>query len=88
RIERIEVVKGPSSALYGADALGGVVNIITRRGGSELGGTLGMRADSEGNAETFARGGWTLGALQGESGAGYDRLRAYDLNEATPSEDG
>lgn len=31
RIERIEIVKGASSALYGADALGGVVNIITRR---------------------------------------------------------
>ena len=28
-IERIEVVKGPSSALYGSDALAGVVNIIT-----------------------------------------------------------
>jgi vitamin B12 transporter len=31
-IERIEVVKGPRSALYGTDAIGGVVNIITRRG--------------------------------------------------------
>ncbi|UCD19037.1 MAG: TonB-dependent receptor [candidate division WOR-3 bacterium] len=30
-IERIEVVKGPVSSLYGANALGGVVNIITRR---------------------------------------------------------
>ncbi len=29
-IERIEVVRGPMSSLYGADALGGVVNIITR----------------------------------------------------------
>ena len=29
-IERIEVVKGPSSALYGSDALAGVVNIITK----------------------------------------------------------
>jgi vitamin B12 transporter len=31
-IERIEVVKGPRSALYGTDAIGGVVNIVTRRG--------------------------------------------------------
>lgn len=29
-VERIEIVKGPVSALYGADALGGVVNIITK----------------------------------------------------------
>jgi len=31
-IERIEVVKGPRSSLYGTDAIGGVVNVITRRG--------------------------------------------------------
>jgi outer membrane receptor for ferrienterochelin and colicins len=30
-IERIEVVRGPMSTLYGADAIGGVVNIVTRR---------------------------------------------------------
>lgn len=30
-IERIEVLKGPASALYGSEAIGGVVNIITRR---------------------------------------------------------
>jgi vitamin B12 transporter len=34
-IERIEVVKGPRSALYGTDAIGGVVNVITRRGARE-----------------------------------------------------
>jgi outer membrane cobalamin receptor len=31
QIERIEIVRGASSALYGADALGGVVNIITKK---------------------------------------------------------
>lgn len=35
QIERIEVLKGPASALYGANALGGVVNIITK-GASEV----------------------------------------------------
>ncbi|MFZ2508521.1 MAG: TonB-dependent receptor [Steroidobacteraceae bacterium] len=30
-IERVEIVKGPRSTLYGSDALGGVINIVTRR---------------------------------------------------------
>lgn len=30
-VERIEIVRGPVSSLYGSDALGGVINIITRR---------------------------------------------------------
>ncbi len=33
-IERIEIIRGPASSLYGSDAMGGVINIITRTGTS------------------------------------------------------
>jgi outer membrane receptor for ferrienterochelin and colicin len=39
-IERIEVVRGPMSTLYGSDALGGVINIITKKSTDKLTGTL------------------------------------------------
>lgn len=35
RIERVEVIKGPASVLYGSEAIGGVVNIITKKGGDK-----------------------------------------------------
>ncbi|TDS88205.1 outer membrane receptor for ferrienterochelin and colicins [Rahnella sp. BIGb0236] len=63
-IERIEVVRGPMSSLYGSDALGGVVNIITRKVGTKWHGTLSAdttvqehrdRGDS-GNGNFFASG--------------------------------
>ncbi|HEY1707033.1 MAG TPA: TonB-dependent receptor [Rhizomicrobium sp.] len=34
-IDRIEVLRGPQSTLYGSDAMGGVVNILSRRGGDQ-----------------------------------------------------
>lgn len=39
-IERIEVVRGPMSSLYGSDAMGGVINIITRKVGQEWSGSI------------------------------------------------
>jgi vitamin B12 transporter len=32
QVERIEILRGPASSLYGADAVGGVIHIVTRRG--------------------------------------------------------
>lgn len=42
QIERVEVLKGPASAIYGSDAIGGVVQIFTRKGGSTLSADLGL----------------------------------------------
>lgn len=39
-IERIEVIRGPMSTLYGSDAMGGVINIITKRVANEWGGSI------------------------------------------------
>lgn len=39
-IERIEIVRGPMSSLYGADAMGGVINVITRKVAKEWGGEV------------------------------------------------
>ncbi|MDF3835915.1 TonB-dependent receptor [Cupriavidus basilensis] len=39
-IERIEIVRGPMSSLYGADAMGGVINVITRKVPKRWGGTI------------------------------------------------
>ncbi|PAX16055.1 TonB-dependent receptor [Vandammella animalimorsus] len=39
-IERIEVIRGPMSSLYGSSALGGVINIITKKQGMQWSGSL------------------------------------------------
>ncbi|MFN3302167.1 MAG: TonB-dependent receptor domain-containing protein [Roseateles sp.] len=43
-VERIEVVRGPMSSLYGSDAIGGVVNIITRKVGTRWRGSVRLDA--------------------------------------------
>ncbi len=41
-IERIEVIRGPMSSLYGSDAVGGVINIITKKDFSKFSGNVGI----------------------------------------------
>ena len=72
-IQRIEVVRGPGSALYGADAFNGVINIITKKPGegkSGLAGAYGSEATTHGSLWASGR----EGDLGWRMAAGYDYL--------------
>lgn len=49
-IERIEILRGPQSALYGSDAMGGVINIVTRKGAGNPKASLTIEGGSYGTA--------------------------------------
>ena len=56
-IEKIEVVRGPGSALYGADAFNGVINIITKKPGEGRSGvTVGAGTSNEVHGNVWATG--------------------------------
>lgn len=89
-IERIEVLRGPGSVLYGSDALGGVINVVTRPAcdapritGSLVGdtavagGAAGLRASHSGDALCLS-GGATLRTFDDLNGGG-------DLGKQAPS---
>jgi vitamin B12 transporter len=56
QIERIEIVRGPRSSLYGADAIGGVIQVFTRRGEGDAGvrGRAAIGSGSHGLGEASA----------------------------------
>jgi len=73
-VERIEILYGPASSLFGADAVGGTVNIITRQESSESaaieGGSFGLAA-GRGQAD-FQR-----GTLRESAGVSFDRSDGF-----------
>lgn len=58
-ISRIEVIRGPGSAVYGADAFSGVINIITRDATENQKGAAGVRIGSFNSRDTWVRKGFT-----------------------------
>lgn len=62
-VARIEVIRGPGSALYGADAFSGVINVITKTAAQIRGTEYGLRAGSFNTRDAWIQHGGKLGDL-------------------------
>ncbi len=83
-IERIEVIRGPMSTLYGSDAMGGMVNIITKKIPEKWGATLSLEAnipESKTYQSTYQASFYAAGALSKKVGMNF-RLRDLYRSEA------
>ena len=81
QIERIEIVRGPRSGLYGSEAIGGVIQIFTRRGGGPLTPTFsaGIGSDETWRTSVGLSGGgentWFSATLSGLETEGFNACR-------------
>ncbi len=79
---QVEVIKGAASALYGPSALGGVINLVSRRPGAEPQGELLLNATSRDGQDATAYAASPLnGSLSASLTAGFDRQTRQDLND-------
>jgi vitamin B12 transporter len=79
-VDRIEVVRGPQSALWGSDALAGVINVITRQPTSEF--SAGGFAEG-GAFDTYSLGGRVAGEILGtRAGLSLSRINSNGTNSS------
>jgi outer membrane receptor for ferrienterochelin and colicins len=84
-VERVEIVRGPTSSLYGSEALAGVVNLITETPDAPLGGQVRTRYGTHGTVDVSARLDGERGPWQGSVFVDRYRTGGYDLAPGTLS---
>jgi outer membrane receptor for ferrienterochelin and colicins len=82
-VERIEVIRGPMSTLYGSEALGGVANLITRKPKDRWTGSLGVTAADLQEGDGGGRNGASL-FVAGPVGGGVDLRLTADSQRISP----
>lgn len=75
QVERIEILRGPASAVYGADAVGGVVNVVTRTGSDRW--QARVEAGSASSASAALTGAYGGEGTRVYAGAGHDRSEGH-----------
>ncbi len=83
-VARIEIIRGPGSALYGADAYSGVINVITKTAADTPGSEFGLRAGSFATWDTWVQHGGKMGP---GNVAAYLRLGSTDGAKETITAD-
>jgi vitamin B12 transporter len=79
-VARIEVLRGQQSALYGSDAIGGVINYVTLSGREAPGGRVRVEGGSFGTTEASARYAGVAGALDYAVSAGYSNIDGFPVS--------
>ncbi len=82
-IEQIEIVKGPSSALWGSNALAGVINIITEKGSKPFTLDVNGRYGTHSTYDAGLNGTFKQDRLRGRFFGNYNGSGGYDLNAKT-----
>lgn len=94
QVERIEILRGPAASLYGADAMGGVIQVFTKQGGKKPQASIEVGLGSEGQGLVNARMSGTVGDTRYAFGVAHSETEGINVfadpahNSYNPDKDG